>query len=397
MSLEAFAAEVMKFLQTEGETRPVAFDFARGRMSVGDGRQLTHFVALNTLKQRYESVEEPKARVRVLERDLIAMRWTRPTLDVLSRRLYPRLRPTMALRSLELKRKVLEHVTGQSASDLIVAHRDLNPQLAVQLVFQLSEEAVDVGADRVNAWGRSFDELLALAMENLLAVSTEMPREVRQNLWALTGGGGHVAARMLFDDLSDALPFKDEVVAMAPNQNVCLFAKKSDDEALMRMAQIGLDASQAPFGVWGLALERKEGRWQAWMPEKERPSYQALKTAALPGTVKLYMQHKELLLAWHEIQRLVLEVSPMLAIQDKGTVFSSAVWQRTVPTLLPPADRVAVVDTTRGSGEPQAWSVPWAELPGLGAVVERYEGEIEYWRVTGDVNTEALQRYPQVQ
>jgi hypothetical protein len=41
--------------------------------------------------------------------------------------------------------------------------------------------------------------------------------------------------------------------------------------------------------------------------------------------------------------------------------------------------------------------VPWGELPQLGATVERYEGEIEYWRVTGDVELEALQRYPQVQ
>jgi hypothetical protein len=265
----------------------------------------------------------------------------------------------------------------------------------VQLVFQLSEEAVDVGADRVNAWGRSFDELLALAMENLLAVSTETPREVRPNLWALTGGGGHVAARLLFDDVLDVLPFKDDVVAMAPNQNVVLFAKKSDDEALSRMAQIGLDASQAPFGLWGLTMERAQGRWMPWVPESTRPCFGPLKVAALPGTVRLYTQHKELLLAWHEIQRMVLEVSPLLAIQDHGTVFSSAVWQKTVPTLLPPADRVAVVDTSRG--EPQAWSVPWAELPQLGATVERYEGDIEYWRVTGDVELEQLQRYPQVQ
>jgi hypothetical protein len=395
MSLESFAQEVMKFLQTEGETRPVAVDLARGRMAVGDGRALTHFVSLNALKHRYDSVEEPSARVRVLERDLIAMRWTRPTLEVLARRLYPRLRPKMALQSLELKRKVLEHVTGQNASDLVVAHRDFNSALAVQLVFQLSEEAVDVGADRVNAWGRSFDELLALAMENLLAASTDAPREVRQNLWALTGGGGHVAARLLFDDILEVLPFKDDVVAMAPNQNVVLFAKKSDDDALSRMAQIGLDASQQPFGLWGLTMERSQGRWTPWMPESSRPCYGALKVAALPGTVRLYMQHKELLLAWHEIQRMVLEVSPLLAIQDHGTVFSSAVWQKTVPTLLPPADRVAVVDASRG--EPQAWSVPWGELPQLGATVERYEGDIEYWRVTGDVELEKLQHYPQVQ
>ncbi len=396
MNMQSFAQEVMQFLKTEGETRPVFFDESRSRLSVGDGVQLTHFVSLGALKARYDAIEEPKARVRVLERDLIAMRWTRPTREVLARRLYPRLRPKMALMSMELKRKVLEHVQGGSASDLTVAHRDLNSALAVQLVFQLSEEAVDVGADRLAAWGASFDELLSLSMDNLLAASTDSPREIRQNLWALTGGGGHVAARIMFDDVWEALPFKDDVVAMAPNQNVLLFARKSDDEALMRMAQIGLDASQAPFGLWGLSLERKDGRWEPWLPEVGRPSHGSLKVAALPGRVKLYTTHKELLLAWHEIQRLVLEVSPLLAIQDNGVVFSSAVWQRGVPTLLPPADKIAVVDLS--TGEPHAWSVPWAEFAALGgAKLERYEGEIEYWRVTGDVPMDLVQKYVQVQ
>lgn len=396
MSFDGFAEEVKRFLASEGETRPVSYDAAKARVTVGDGRGLTHFVSLRSLKARYDAIEEPKARVRVLERDLIAMRWTKPTLQTLARRLYPRLRPRAALASLELKRKVLEHVANEPAADLSVAHRDFNALFAVQLVFQLSEEAVDVGSDRLQAWGRSFDELLKLAFENLLTNATEEVREVRPNLWALTGGGGHVAARLLFDDVLEPLPFKDEVVAMVPNQNVVLFAPKSDDEALSRMAQIGLDASQAPFGLWGVAMARVNGKWEPWMPEASRPAYQALKIAALPGAVKLYTQHKELLLAWLEIQRLAYDVSPLLAIQDEHAVFSTAVWQRGIPTLLPPADRVAVVDTS-GGGEPRAWSVPWGELASLGAVLERAEGELEYWKATGVVPLDKLQTYPQVQ
>jgi hypothetical protein len=395
VSFSAFAEEVRRFLVSEGETRPITFEERLHRLTVGDGRALTHFVGLPNLKARYDAIEEPKSRVRVLERDLIAMRWSKPTLDVLAKRLYPRLRPKAALQSLELKRKVLEHIQGGSAADLSVAHRDFNQALAVQLVFQLSEEAVDVGSDRLNAWGRTFDELLKLSFENLLQAATEQAREVRPNLWALTGGGGHVAARLLFDDQLERLPFKDDAIAMAPNQNVVLFAKKSDDEALARMAQIGLDASQAPFGLWGLAMERREGRWEPWLPEAARPSYAPLKIAALPGLVRLYGTHKELLLAWCEIQRVPVEVSPLLAVQDENTVFSSAVWQRGVPTLLPPADRVAVVDTS--GGEPKAWSVPWGELQQLGATLERAEGELEYWRASGDVPLEKVQKYPQVQ
>lgn len=394
-TMHDFAQTVEQFLRAEGEQRPVMFDEAKQRLSVGDGQGLTHFVSLRNLKHRYDAIEEPKARVRVLERDLIAMRWTKPTLEILARRLFPRLRPRAALASLELKRKVLENVNGGSAADLSVASRDFNKAFSVQMVFQLSEEAVDVGADRLGAWGRTFEELLALAMDNLLQVSTEQPREVRPNLWALTGGGGHIASRLLFDDVLEKLPFKDDVVAMAPNQNVVLFAKKSDDEALARMAQIGLDASQAPFGLWAVAMERVNGRWEQWLPEATRPSYGPLKVAALPGTVKLYQTHKDLLLAWLEIQRVVSEVSPLLAVQDDSTVYSSAVWQRGVPTLLPPADRVAIVDVS--TGEPKAWSVPWGELEALGAKLERAEGELEYWRATGEIPLEVVMRYPQVQ
>src|SRR5207253_1803264 len=113
------------------------------------------------------------------------------------------------------------------------------------------------------------------------------------------------------------------------------------------------------------------------------PSHRQLQIAALPGTVRLYQAHKEVLAAWMEIQQTPIEVSPLLAIQDDESVFSSAVWQRGSPTLLPPADRVAVVDLS--AGEPKAWSVPWAELQELGAVFERVEGTLEYWQVSGEV------------
>lgn len=395
MSIEAFSKEVKRFLVAEGEQRPMSFDPVRSRLTVGDGKGLTHFVPLEPLKAKYDAIEEPKARVRVLERDLIAMRWTRPTLEVLARRVFPRLRPRAALQSLALKRKVLEHVSEQPAPDLTVASRDYNAVFSVQLVFQLSEEAVDVSTDRLVAWGRSFDELLKLSFDNLLQASTERVREVRPNLWALTGGGGHVAARLLFDDCLEALPFRDEAVAMVPNQNVVLFAAKSDDEALSRMAQIGLDASQAPFGLWGVTMERVGGKWEPWNPEVSRPSYAALKVAALPGLVKLYATHKDLLQAWLEIEKVTLEVSPLLAVQEETVVFSSAVWQRGVPTLLPPADRVAIVDL--GTGEPKAWSVPWGDLASLGVKLERAEGELEYWKATGETDLAKIMTYPQVQ
>jgi hypothetical protein len=395
MTMQAFAETVMSFLKDEGETRPVSYDEGLQRLSVGDGRALTHFVALTNLKARYEAIEEPRSRVRVLERDLIALRWTKPTLEVLGRRLFPRLRPKAALASLELKRKVLEHINGTSASDLTVAFKDFNSQLAVQLVFQLSEEAVDVGRDRLAAWGRELDELMGLALQNLMRVSDQQPREIRPNLWAVTGGGGHIAARLLVDDVLETLPFKDDAVAMAPNQNVLLFAKKSDDEALARMAQIGLDASQAPFGLWGLTMERVGPKWEVWPLDPSRPASSALKIAALPGLVKLYQAHKELLGAWLELQRQVMEVSPLLAVQEEHAVYTSAVWQRGVPTLLPRADKVAVVDVSQG--EPKAWSVPWDQVPSVGIKLERYEGELEYWRATGDASMAAVKKYPQVQ
>src|SRR6185436_15141897 len=151
--------------------------------------------------------------------------------------------------------------------------------------------------------------------------------EIRTNLWALTGGGGHIGARLIFDDLLEKLPFKDDVVAMVPNQNVVLFAKKRDDEALSRMAQVGLDASQAPFGLWGVAMERVNGKWEQWLPDKSRSSYAPLKISALPGTVRLYQAHKDLLAAWCEIRKVNVEVSPLLAVQEESAVFSSAVWQ----------------------------------------------------------------------
>jgi len=49
------------------------------------------------------------------------------------------------------------------------------------------------------------------------------------------------------------------------------------------------------------------------------------------------------------------------------------------------------------TGEPKAWSVPWGELTAVGAVLERAEGELEYWKATGEIALDVLHRYPQVQ
>ncbi len=394
-NLSEFATKVVRFLEAEGETRAVAYDAGRDELAVGDGQALTHFIGLGRLKARHDAIAEASAQARVFERDLIALRRMPTSFDAAARRLYPRLRPRATLATLELRRQVLSAMGQGDGDDISVPHQEVNSALAVHLVFQLSEEAVDVGQDRLKAWGRSFDELLEVAVANLAALPEDEPRELRPGLWALTGESGHVAARLVVGSALEKTTLGPDAVAMAPNQNVLLFADPADDAALIQMARIGLEASQAPLGLWGVTMARSDGRWDPWLPEASRPSHGPLKLARLPGTARLYAAHRDIQAAWHEIQNVADEVSPLLAVQDDGKPYGSAVWQRGVATLLPPADRVAVVDVS--TGEPRAWSVPWADLATLGVTLVHVEGVLDYWRATGDVPLESITSYPRLQ
>lgn len=393
-----FANAVSTWLKAQGEDRPVHIDQRRARLVVGDGKQLMHFVSTAALKAEWEANAESEREL-VLERRLLALRRGAPSKEAMKRRLFPRLRPRADIETLELKRYVLSRVDGRDSPELSVAQRAVGDAYAVQLVFQLSEESVDVSADRPRVWGADFDELYGAAIDNLRRLGMPVLREMRDGFWAMMGGGGHIASRLLLPELTKDLKVKGELVAMAPNLNLLLLADSADEEALLQMGRLGLTASQEPFGQWAVPMVNRDNWWHAWAPEHGHKAYRALSLAGLPGRVKQYAQAKELIDANNELDGKSDACSPLLAFQDQdGSVHTSAAWVVGSVTLLPKADRVAVVQAPLSDGEtPVVLSVEWnrfSRLPGVR--LDRRDGVLEYWRAMGTPDLDKLKAVGQV-
>lgn len=329
---------------------------------------VTHFVHLAGLRDRWADADE-HGRRRMLERRLLGLRAApdKVTDELLAHRLLPRLRTVNHLKSLTLHRQIIERADQEPSPELTLPFVQLNEELGVQLVFELSEESADVNDARVASWGRPVDALMKLALEHLRRRSSEPMQQIKPRLWASTVGDGHDAARLLLEDRISALPLKGELVAMAPHFDLLLVCSADDTAALIEMAKLGLQASQQPFGVSGVAMIRGAEGWKPWMPPVGHAAHEALRTARLPVASRSYGRQKELLEAWFDLEGEQTLVAPMIIVEEQDKLFSGAVWLKGNPSLLPHAERIAFAIPDAGENA-RVYPVPWdqaVKLPGI--------------------------------
>lgn len=354
---------------------------------------VTHFIGLTQMKERWADADQV-ARRKLLERRLLALRRPKQLSDdVLAGRLLPRIRPLDYLESLALHRRIIERVDQEPAPEITLPYQPLNEELGVHLVFELSEEAADVNDARVASWRRTTEELLRLAAAHLEARSTQPMREIKPRLWASTVGDGHDAARIILSKRLDALPIQGEMVVMAPHFDLLLACSADDTSALAEMAKFGLQASQQPFGLPGIAMLRTPQGLKAWLPSPDSPVYDALRTARLPGASRAYGRQKELLEAWFDLEGENTLVAPLIVLEEGDNLFSGAVWLKGTTSLLPQADRIAFAIPDQGDNA-RLFPVPWDDAVKLGGIRMELVTDVSprRYKVSGFPDQEELKR-----
>lgn len=364
----------------------VTYDTAKYRLLLKYADGLHHFVHLEYALSEYNKAT-PLNKQRALRRRL----WTLlPTLkDIPKERILKQLRPrfferqTLAL--YDYRRRLYAKLDPEITAELKPDNRPYNSELAVGLVFELSEQAADVTSDRRSKWGESFEILLDVAMKNLdVQGNPSRFEKLREGLYVSNTGDDYDAARLLMPDFLSGLELKGEPIVMLPLAATLLVADSENDTALMTAADLTLQAGQTSQGLSGFALKKTPTGWEPWLPPTERRSYEKLLLTRLQSKARAYQEQQHLLENLYQLEGVKEAVGPFAVLRgDENEVLTATMWLYGTVALLPKADLVELVwPTPPSQEEPRTWAIKWEQLAKLlGDRMTLTQEVPERWRV----------------
>lgn len=359
-SLADFAKRVVEFFAAQGEVRPVAFDSAQGRLLVGSAPGPISFVSLGHAYDEYCEASGGERQSVLLRRfwSSIEARHV-PHGERFSRHVLPRVRDrawfSAVRRQAELE---LGGDTG-AVDEVMLPFKELNDELGVHLAYELPTSVMELGPDRLVAWGKGFDEVLVCAVDNLAARSHRPLELVAPGVYASSYQDGLDASRMLLRGLFDDLPLKGAPIALAPTQDTLLVTGEDDQEGLEQMAVLAEEAIMRPRAHTAVAFRLEDDRWVPFMPPRDNPVWSRFRLLALQTLASAYARQKDILESLLRGTTRAAEVVGLRAFRDPaGEVLTACTWLQGAHALLPRTDRIdfaesSGLDTPQG---PKVWS-----------------------------------------
>ncbi len=396
-SWDEFAQICVDVLKSKGEVRPIKLDQARDRLVVGGPDGPVSFIHLLHARPEWEAAPLG-ARPRVLHRRF----WssirsdTTATQENVLRGVLPRVRDR-AWFSAVRRQAELELGADETAIDeVMLPFAPLNEELATHLAYELPSSVTEIGPDRLEAWGLSFDELLERAKENLRAISKAPWEEAAPGVFVSPFHDTLDATRVVLPEVFTALKVKGKPVVLAPTHDVVFVTGDEDVDGLQQVAVWTEEALLEPRAHTAIAFRFVDGAWQRWLPEKTHPAFAKLKLLALQTTASAYSRQKEVLEALLESNGHEILVATLRAFRaPSGEVFTACAWQDGLEALLPQTDRIDFVrpgpENTPSSAK--VWSTTFEiARKTLGELMQPIGDLPERWRVKGFPTDEQLEQ-----
>lgn len=365
VSQEQFADEVIGQLRAMGESRPMRFDGTRGRLLVGDGRAITHFLSVPAL---YEAqLELPRAQS---ERALAARIWAVPmerpseaqARTRLLKSVVPRIRDLAWFSAIRRQAELELGADETLIDELMLPYRRLNEELGLHLAVELPTSIAEIGNDRLAVWEVEFDELFERALENLRGRSKAAFEQLEPGLFQSPFQDGLDATRMVLTDTVAALPVKGRPVAIAPTHDVLLVAGDEDPLALQQLGAQAEEALGGPRVNSALAFRLEDGAWRPWLPERTHPAFGRLRLLQLQSIAAMYARQREVLAALLRANDVPIAVMPVRVVRTvHGDIVTTTVWTEGQDVLLPKTDRLELVRLPPDGSLTNAstWSTRW--------------------------------------
>lgn len=233
---------------------------------------------------------------------------------------------------------------GIAAEDISVSDRPYTDYLSIELCYDTEFTVMSVGEDQLETWGKSFDEVLGIARDNLWKISNNDFDEIAPGVFLSPWQDTHDASRMFLHDLIWQLKVKGDPVVTVPDRDHLLVAGSDDADALLALASLTKNVneeSQRP----GIAMAHRlvEKEWVPFMPPEAHPAYEDFEFLKLRTEVGNYEEQREVLNDLYEKQDIGIFV-PTVSVYDNeetGRPFTLCSWANDVHALLPRTDTIA--------------------------------------------------------
>jgi hypothetical protein len=275
--------------------------------------------------------------------------------------------------------------------------RPLGEVLAVGLVQDTPDAMRYVPPEDLKRWGVSFDQAYADALSNLRRRAVEPLEPLAPGACLLSTRDSYGSSRVLLVEVVRRCEVKGEPVVLVPNRDMLLITGSRDAQGLLKVAQVAQRAFEVPRPVDGRALRLTPEGWKPFLPEPGSPARSLLQRLAVDSLARDYQEQTEQLRQRDVNDRLELFIAGYIPNDDEhGRSFGHAVWVSGIPTLLPRADILILMDGERGPEAPPLAVVRWdlvvrdaglLLVPEPGFYPERYRAEgfptkaqIERWK-----------------
>jgi len=221
-------------------------------------------------------------------------------------------------------------------------HRVIADHLTVSFVYALPEVMVQVQRQNLADWGRSFEEALDAACNNLRKISGQQWNIPFAGVWTSPWRDNHDASRLVLTDLFQALAIQGAHVAMVPNRDTLIVTGSEDERGLAHMAVLAEKPLDHARPITGLAFLLDNETWLPWLPGADHPLHDQFHLLQLQSLGRDYTTQKDLLDAFHEKTGQNIWVASYSAVKDEetGKAHSYCVWSQGVETLLPQTEEV---------------------------------------------------------
>ncbi len=388
VSFDEFAQRAMSFLRSQGETRKLVADEKRQYLIVGESPQVVSFAYLKFAYGEY-SAALPSEYDKVLHRRL----WTvispqaRPSREVLFRSVLPRLRDRAWFSAVRRQAELELGADEAAIEEVMLPHRAVNSELSIHLAFELPTSLMELGTDRLRAWGVTFDEMLEIAKRNLRARSTTPFDSPEPGMFISPFKDSYDATRMILPELFEALQVKGRPVLIAATHDIVLVTGDEDGPGLEKLGAWAEQALLEPRPNSAVTFRLEGKGWRPWLPNRDHPAYAKLKLLQLQTVASAYSRQKEVLEALLEGNGHDIFVANLRAFRSTtGAIFTSCSWTEGVEALLPETDRLDFVrlppdgDAANGT----VWSTTWViAVRTLGTQMVPTGDVPERWRVRG--------------
>jgi len=229
-----------------------------------------------------------------------------------------------------------------SGHDVQPSLRFNSGSMVIEVVSDGEESLSIPSAETIAKHGASNDEAIEIACAKLRRYTEKQKWEkIDPSIWVSSYRDDYDIARLIATPPYEALPFDNDLVMYAPSHSVCLITNVKTPEVLSRMIQIGDEqsANHRSFSqsLWGFDNEFKELNASDYSTGvKEIVELQSLKEE-----INQYQETK----AYFE--KAVTEdifIANFKAIQNDNGPISYCVYTLDLPSYLPKAEYVAIVD-----------------------------------------------------